>query len=359
MQSTTLYQQHRSLGAKMVDFGGWNMPVSYKSVLQEHEVVRSDVGIFDVSHMGEIFVSGPQATPFLRYIAMNDVLKLNPGMGQYSGILNERGGFVDDLIIYKLTENDYLICTNASNTEKDSGWIETHARKFDVAVKNRSHEFAQLAIQGPRSKEIMKALFPDTHAWEELRYTGVIELKETQIYIARTGYTGEWGYEIYLPNELVAGIWEKALEYGAFPIGLGARDTLRLEACYLLYGNDMNEDVSPLEAGVAWAVKLDRDNEFLGQRALLSQKASGQYRRMFAFKMEEEGIPRHGMKIFDRNQKEIGVVTSGSVLPTLGGAGGMCLINNGDIGEQVTIDVRGKTKLARLTDRPLYKARTK
>lgn len=344
------------------------MPVSYEGVLAEHQAVRSACGIFDVSHMGEVRVSGPDAEKFLLYLCMNDVSKLTSGTGQYSGLLNENGGMVDDIILYKLAEAEFFICVNASNIEKDFAWIERHAKNFNVTVKNESEQWSQLAVQGPNALAAIAHLFNtgDTfRAISDLPYMGIrrVELYSHAVVVARTGYTGEMGFEIYLPHDIVGKTWDKLLESspktGIKPIGLGARDTLRLEACYLLYGNDMNDGVTPIEAGVGWAVKTDRAGAFLGKEVVAQQKTSKNHRKMFAFKMQEQAIPRHGMAIFS-GSTDVGQVTSGSVLPTVGGAGGMALLSgNFKVGDTVEIDVRGKRKLAQLVTRPLYSARVK
>jgi aminomethyltransferase len=364
MQKTILHDEHLKLKAKMVEFGGWHMPVSYTTVLAEHKNVREDCGVFDVSHMGEVFVTGRDATAYLKAVAMNDVGKLSIGGGQYTGILNEKGGFVDDLIVYRIDQDAYLICTNASNTDKDYEWLKKNIGTFQVYVENRSSQYGQLAIQGPKSLEMCEKVFSKSTYQDisKLSYTGICEtdFNGEKIFVARTGYTGEKGFEVYLKNELVEKLWTTLMKNGCHPIGLGARDTLRLEACYLLYGNDMNESVTPLEAGVAWAVGIER-GPFIGRDALLRQKESGIPRTLRAFRMNEDGVARHGMEVRDLNGNPIGHVTSGSVLATVGGAGGMCLIQSAaaKLGSQVQIDVRGKTKLATLVKRPLYEARTK
>ena len=275
---------------------------------------------------------------------------------------------IDDLIVYRLRADRFLICVNASNTSKDFGWISQQAQKFPgVQVNNESDKWSQLAVQGPKSPTAIDALIgaPDRDRFHALNYMDIMPLKlfGREALLARTGYTGEHGYEIYLPNEVVEKTWSALLEThsrsGIQPIGLGARDTLRLEACYLLYGNDMNDDVSPLEAGIAWAVKLSK-GDFIGRNALLSQKEHGKKRTQFAFTMIEDGIPRAGMELH-KNGERVGVVTSGSVLPTVGGAGGLALLDTGKVvlGDQVEVDIRGKRKLARLVEKPLYKAKVK
>ncbi|MCX6119775.1 MAG: glycine cleavage system aminomethyltransferase GcvT [Proteobacteria bacterium] len=359
-KKTPLYEEHLALKAKMVPFGGWMMPVSYEGVLAEHKHVREHVGLFDVSHMGEIRVKGSEATKFLQYVTINDVTKLADGGGQYSAILNEKGGMIDDLIIYKISSDEYFICVNASNSDKDFNWIQKQSKNFQVAVTNESQQWSQIAVQGPKSMAALATIA--SPEFKNLSYTHIqkASLFGESCLIARTGYTGEWGYEIYIPNSIARKTWAALLKApDVKAIGLGARDTLRLEACYLLYGNDMNDDVSPLEAGIAWATKLDKGS-FIGRDQLINQKESGLKRKMFAFKMSEDGIPRHGMKAFDLKSGEVGEITSGSVLPTVGGAGGMALLAaTFKEGDSFLVDIRGAKKHATIVKRPIYQAKAK
>jgi aminomethyltransferase len=367
-KKTVLFDLHKSLGARIVPFGGWAMPVSYSSVLQEHKTVREQCGIFDVSHMGEVFVSGKKAAAFLQKLTINDIERLSIGGGQYSAILNESGGMIDDLIIYKIADDRFLICVNASNKDKDYNWFKNQAvGESDVKVEDKSDEYSQIAVQGPTSLAAMEAVLP-ADAFAAIKGMDYMQIREIKafghhMFVARTGYTGEWGYEVYLPNAAAPHLWEALLSTnartGVAPIGLGARDTLRLEACYLLYGNDMDDTVSPLEAGIEWATRLD-GADFIGKSKLTAQKAAGVKRKNFAFQMEGDGIPRSGMDIFF-NGEPVGRVTSGSVLPTVGGAGGMALIDptKVKIGDSIEIDVRGKRKLARVAKKPLYKAKVR
>lgn len=365
LKRTALYEEHKKAGAKLVEFGGWDMPISYDSVINEHKTVRSAVGLFDVSHMGEVFVEGKDAEKFLQHLCVNDVSRLKPGNGQYSAMLDPKGGFVDDLIIYRLKPEQFLLCVNASNTEKDAKWIQEHASSFDVKVRNESEQWSQIAVQGPQSLPALLAVIDakEQDKVKQLQYTDIcpITLFGQTALLARTGYTGEWGYEIYLPNAIAAKTWSGILatapKTGAKPIGLGARDTLRLEACYLLYGNDMDETVTPLEAGISWAVKLDKN--FIGRDVLVKQKEQGSGRKMVAFLMDEPGIARHGMEIFT-GAKKVGQVTSASFLPTLEKAGGMALVSQDlKVGDTMEIDIRGKRKLAKIVKRPLYSAKVK
>ena len=341
------------------------MPVQYESVLAEHKWVREECGIFDVSHMGEIEVKGADALAYLQGITVNDVSRLAIGHGQYSALPTEDAGFVDDLIIYRTGETKYFLCVNASNIDKDFAWLQKHKAKHKVTLTNQSADWSQLAIQGPKSEETLGAILSteDQKKIAALPYTHITEasFQGQKGFVARTGYTGEKGYEVYIPNSVAVSVFQELLEKTkAKPIGLGARDTLRLEACYLLYGNDMDETVSPIEAGIAWAVRFEK-GDFLGKAKMESQKAgTTEARKMVAFKLEEDGIARHGMDVYVGDRK-VGTVTSGSVLPTIGGSGGMALVakDAGQIGDQVEIDIRGKRKLARLVKRPLYSAKVK
>jgi aminomethyltransferase len=287
---TSLCEQHQRLGAKMVDFGGWYLPVSFGgSVLEEHHWVRSQCGIFDVSHMGEVFIEGPGSLEFLQQLTTNDVTRLGVGQGQYTAMCHENGGMVDDLIVYRLGHESYLAVVNAANIEKDFAWMLRQPRGPQVQLANRSAEYSQIAVQGPKSEEVLRKVLGDG-PWSNLKYMELNSLtwRAWPLWLARTGYTGELGYEIYLPNDAANTMWETLLEQkdAVRPIGLGARDTLRLESCYLLYGQDMNDSVSPLEAGIAWATKIDK-GPFSGREALISQKEKGIARKNMAFVMME------------------------------------------------------------------------
>lgn len=343
------------------------MPVSYEGVLAEHKTVRETVGIFDVSHMGEVRVLGKKAADFLSHLLTNDVHSLAVGQGQYTAMCNEKGGFIDDLILYKLKNDDFLLCVNASNSDSDYAWIETQSDKFkNVQVRNESESWAQIAVQGPLSVKAVKALLDEKEhsIVDNLEYMHIHSLKlfGMEVLLARTGYTGERGFELYIPPSIAPNVWTALLEknkgLGIKPIGLGARDTLRLESCYLLYGNDMDNSVSPLEAGIGWAVKFTHD--FVGKKVLAEQKKAGPKRKIHAFRMIEPGIPRNGMYII-QNGKNVGLVTSGSVLPTSGGAGGMALImlDQYDPTFEVYVDIRGNLRRAALVSRPIYETRVK
>lgn len=366
MLKTPLYESHVALGAKMVPFGDWMMPVSYGKVLEEHHQVRNEVGIFDVSHMGEIFVRGPQALAFLQYVTTNDVSLLQVGQSQYSMFCNENGGIVDDLLCYKLGPDHYLLCVNAGNINKDYEHLLAHAKAFSqLTIDNQSSQWAQIAIQGPKSLDVLQKLFPDYfEPIKDLLYNHIMELPlkelsfDKKALLARTGYTGEKGYELYLPASCAVQVWQKLIDQGVMPIGLGARDTLRLEACYPLHGSDISDSISPLEAGLGFAVKLQKP-DFLGQSALCKQKEQGIKRKLCAFILEDQGVPRSHMPVL-KSERPVGEVTSGSVLPSLGKSGGLCLVETSlKPGDDIFIDIRGKLKLAKIASKPLYQAKTK
>ena len=370
LKRTPVYDEHLALGAKMVEFSGWSMPVFYSKTTEEHLHVRSHVGLFDVSHMGEVIVSGPEAKNFLQKALMNDLDLLIPGKGQYTALLNDKGGMIDDLLVYFLKENHYLLCVNASNREKDFKWLQQLSEGLSgFEILDASDEFAQFAVQGPKSEESLKPFlsYESSQPLGTLAYGDIATLKDSsgrEFYLARTGYTGEKGYEIYLPKDMATSVWNSLLstspETGIKPIGLGARDTLRLEACYPLYGQEMDDEVSPLEIGLSWAARMNKKIKFVGHESLKSEKTEGIRRRLYAFQMEESGIARSYMKVYQEG-KEIGEVTSGSLLPSLGKKGGLALLNvNSFVKEElIEIDIRGHLKKARLVKKPMYQAKTK
>lgn len=366
LRRTPLYPCHEQLGAKTVAFGQWDMPISYSGVIDEHHTVRQKSGIFDVSHMGEIFVKGPDAEQFLQWLTINDLARLSNGSGQYTAILNDEGGMIDDLILYRLTDDSYLLCVNASNAEKDFEWIASKVKGFDVTVEDQSDDWSQLAIQGPTSQDAVSAVLDEAEreALGQLKYMQIMPLTigDEKAFLARTGYTGEHGYEIYIDNASATHVWNTILatanDTGIKPVGLGARDTLRLEACYLLYGNDMNESVSPLEAGISWATRLQK-GDFIGRDVLVAQKEQGVPRKNVAFKLLDKGIAREGMEIY-KGDELVGKITSGSKLPTLDIAGGMALVDAAvKVGDEVMVEVRGKKKRAEIMKKPLYSANVK
>ena len=325
MKKTALTSTHIDLGAKMVEFAGYYMPLQYEGLGIEHETVRNDVGVFDVSHMGEFLISGPNALDLIQKVSSNDATKLTVGKAQYSCLPNDQGGIVDDLIIYKIKEEQYLLVVNASNMQKDWDWISKH-NTVGAEMKDLSIDYSLLAIQGPKAVEAMQSLTSVDLAaiafynFEVADFAGV-----EHVIISATGYTGSGGFEIYCKNSEAKQIWDKVFEAGAEfgikPIGLAARDTLRLEKGYCLYGNDINDSTSPLEAGLGWVTKFTKD--FVNSDNLKAQKEAGVTRKLVGFEMLERGIPRHDYPIVNADGKEIGIVTSGTMSPSLNKGIGM------------------------------------
>jgi len=319
MKNTALTQIHESLGAKMVPFAGYNMPVQYEGVNIEHETVRNGVGVFDVSHMGEFIIEGPHALDLIQKVTTNDASVLTIGRAQYSCMPNEQGGIVDDLIVYKMKEDQYILVVNASNIEKDWNWIMSH-NDMGATMRNISDEYSLLAIQGPMAMEAMQALTSIDLAAIKYYHFEVADFAGVEhVIISATGYTGSGGFEIYAKNEHIEQIWNKVFEagaaYGIKPIGLAARDTLRLEMGFCLYGNDINDTTSPLEAGLGWITKFNKN--FINSEALQKQKEEGVTRKLVGFELLERGIPRHDYEITDKDGVVIGLVTSGTMAPSL------------------------------------------
>jgi aminomethyltransferase len=337
----------------MIPFGDWQMPVSYPpGTLAEHKQVRTQVGLFDVSHMGEFRIKGPGATLALDRLIVSQASQIKIGFGQYTALCNPSGGTMDDLICYRLGEEEYFLCLNAGCAQKDVDWL---LKGVGPALgQDESHLWGQLAVQGPQSTDLLARVFPQVQG---IVYSQIVPL-EGGGYLARTGYTGEKGYEIYVPWDQTPDLWDRLLALGAQPIGLGARDTLRLESCYLLYGQDMNETVSPLEAGIGWTVSLSK-GDFVGRESLIQQKETGLKSQLQGFLMIDQGIPRPGMDVLFQGQK-VGQVTSGGFLPTLGQGGGLALIETSlKLGDPVHILVRGQEKKAQIVKKPFYTPRIK
>ena len=360
MLKTTLYETHVSLGAKMVSFGGFLMPVQYEGVTKEHLAVRNSVGVFDVSHMGEFFVEGPTAISLLQHICSNDISKLTPGKAQYNFLPNTKGGIVDDLIVYQLAEDRYLLVVNASNIEKDWNWINKQNKIHDAKLTNASDKYSLLAVQGPKAIEAMQPL--TTVELNQLSFyahqTGVFAGIEN-VLIATTGYTGSVGLEIYIPITEVEKVWNAIFkagkDYEIQPIGLAARDTLRLEMGYCLYGNEINENQSPIEAGLGW-VTCPNTN-FINAEALGKQKSEGTSNILVGFELQERGIPRTDHNLFDLNGNLIGRVTSGTQAPSLGKGIGLGYIPKkmSDVGTEIQLQVRNKMLRAKIISLPFYK----
>jgi len=361
MKKTLFNRAHYTLGGKMVDFAGWDLPVQYSGLNEEHQAVRTTGGIFDVSHMGEIYFRGPQALAAVQHLTSNDASKLEPGKIQYSGLLTERGTFVDDLLVYMITPEEYLLVVNAANLAKDYQWMLDHTGNFDVTVTNESDEYSQVAIQGPRSAELL-AHFTDIPLGEMPYYTwkkGVVA--GIPALVSRTGYTGEYGFEVYFKGteeqavDFYLNLASKGKDYGIIPCGLGARDTLRLEAAMALYGNDIDDAHTVLEAGLGWILKLKK-GPFMGREVLEQQKQNGITRKLVGFEMAERGIARHGYPVYWQGQ-QVGEVTSGTHAPFLKKAIGMTYLplEAARTGERFEVEIRGKKVSAQVVELPFYK----
>ncbi|NLU47745.1 MAG: glycine cleavage system aminomethyltransferase GcvT [Syntrophomonadaceae bacterium] len=358
LKRTPLYEIHQRYGGKMIDFGGWELPVQYASIIQEHHMVREKAGIFDVSHMGEIEVTGEKAEGFVRYLMTNDVTRLKDKQVQYTLMCYPDGGVVDDLLVYRFSQQHYLLVVNASNTEKDYQWILSHAPE-GIQVANVSDQYAQIAVQGPKAQEILQKI-SDTDL-SQIRFFWFepqVKLAGIQCMVSRTGYTGEDGFEIYLPAAEAAELWERIMEAGGEdigPAGLGARDTLRFEAKLPLYGQELGPDITPLEAVLGHFVKLD-SGDFIGRDALLKQRDEGIKHSLAEFEMIGRGIPRSHYEVY-KNGEKIGYVTSGAYAPTLGKPMGLALIESrwSEPGEDIDIMIRYKLIPARVTRGAFYK----
>ena len=358
LKKTALYEVHRSLGAKIVPFAGFWMPVQYRGIIAEHRRVRTTVGIFDVSHMGEFEFRGPDAEKFLNWITINDVTKLNVGRVQYSAMCYEDGGIVDDLLVYRFDDH-YVIVVNAANLSKDMDWIIEHLPKHGVEFSDISDYITLLAVQGPNSKDLLKPL--TSFDLESLKYYNFIEEKVAGVEatISRTGYTGELGYEIYISKTHSRALWDALFEagksYQVEPIGLGARDTLRLEMKYCLYGNDIDATTNPLEAGLGWITKLKK-GDFIGREAIQTDKENGIKRRLIGFEVLGKVIPRHGYPIL-KDGKQVGATTSGNHSPMLNhGIGlGYVPLNLSEVGTELELDIRGKNIAIRVVETPFYR----
>ena len=359
MKKTALYEIHKALGAKLVPFAGYQMPVQYEGVNAEHLTVRKGVGVFDVSHMGEFLIEGPNALALIQSVASNDASVLSIGKAQYSCLPNNKGGIVDDLIIYRLEENAYLLVVNASNIEKDWQWISANN---DVGAKltNISDDYSLLAIQGPMAIEAMQILTSVDLKALKFYHFEISDFAGIQnVIISATGYTGSGGFEIYCKNTDVEQLWNQVFEagakYGIKPIGLAARDKLRLEMGYCLYGNDINETTSPIEAGLGWITKFTKS--FTNDYALSQQKANGVTRKLVGFELKDRGIPRQSYPIVDSNAVVIGSVTSGTMSPSLNKVIGMGYGRSefSDVGTEIGIKIRKKIVLAKVIKLPFYK----
>lgn len=364
LKLTPLNKIHRELGGRMVDFGGWDMPVQYTAgVIREHMATRTTAGLFDVSHMGEIWADGPGAIAFVNRLTTNDVNSLIDGQAHYSALTNENGGVVDDLLVYRFAEDRLLLVVNAGTTDKDWAWISSHKLDDDqVAIRNASADYCQIAVQGPQAVSLVQKL-TDTPVGE-IKYYHFTEgmVDGVDAIISRTGYTGEDGFEIYAQPDRAEQLWNKILETGNYgsdggilPCGLAARNTLRLESAMSLYGHELGDDISPLEAGLGWIVKMQK-GPFIGSDALARQKEAGLKRKLAGFEMVEPGIARDGCEIYINEQK-VGVVTSGSPAPFLKKNIGLAFVppEFANVGQEIRIDVRGKHLKAQIVRTPFYK----
>ncbi|MFH2028050.1 MAG: glycine cleavage system aminomethyltransferase GcvT [Nanoarchaeota archaeon] len=360
IKRTQLYEEHVKLGAKIVPFAGWEMPVFYSSVIDEHLTTRSNAGLFDISHMGEFFIEGKSALNFLQRMITNDLSKLEDGKAFYTSMCLENGGIIDDLFIYRFNHSKFMMVVNAVNIEKDFNWLMDHKSFFDdVTIINKSNEAAKLDLQGPKSQEILQKLVDFDLNTLKRFYFVESHVNSVPAIISRTGYTGEDGFEIYFNSAESVKQWNKLLEvgkeFGLKPIGLGARDTLRIEACYSLYGHELTEHVNPLETGVGFVVKFDK-GEFVGRDVLLRRKELGLKHKIVAFEMIDKSVPRQDYKIL-KDGVEIGYVTSGTMSPTFKKGIGMAYLRISEAGEgnEININIREKLYRAKVIKRPIYK----
>ena len=362
-KQTFLHDKHIKLGARMVDFAGWHMPVQYSSIIEEHKTVRENVGLFDVSHMGEVIVKGEDALPFLNKLVPQDVTKLVDRKAVYCQMTNKQGGIIDDLIIYKIEDNKYLIIVNAARIDEDLNWMVRNKLGFNVDIINESHNYSLLAVQGPKAVELIQKMgVKELPPFFSIKRA---ELCNINLWISRTGYTGEDGVEILVKNEFSEYLWDKLLEagkeFGIKPIGLGARDTLRLEAALHLYGNDLDENTTPIEAGLAWSVPKNKTENYNGKKRILEQIKDGIEKKLIGFRMLDRNIARHGYDVYYNNEK-IGQVTSGGISPIRGENIGLAYIKNLDnlsVGSTIQIMVREKLHVAEIVKRPFVKKNNK
>lgn len=362
MKQTPLNAVHKALGARMVPFGGWEMPVQYAGVIEEHLAVREHAGLFDVSHMGEVEVAGPEALALVQKLTTNDAARLVDGQVQYSALCYPDGGVVDDVTLYRSSASHFLFCVNASNTDKDFAWMrQVHAESgiTGATLTNRSSEFAQVALQGPKAPAILARLTNAPLADIAYYHFREGEVAGVPALISRTGYTGEDGFELYIPAAAAVALWNRLLEVGKvdglMPIGLGARDTLRLEKGYALYGHELSSTITPLEAGLGWIVKLDK-GDFVGRDALVKQKAAGLPRKLVGLAMEERGIPREGYPVYV-GDRQVGSVTSGTMSPSLKNGIALALVESASavLDSELLISVRDRKLRARIVKPPFVK----
>ncbi|QIN80551.1 glycine cleavage system aminomethyltransferase GcvT [Rubrobacter marinus] len=352
LRRTPLFEEHKALGARLVPFAGWEMPVQYEGIKAEHEAVRTRAGLFDVSHMGEVVFRGPQAEEAVQRLVTRDVSRLAVGQAGYAAVCLPDGGTVDDVLVYR-TPDDFLVVVNAANREGDLAHFREHTQDLDVEVADESDDWALLALQGPEAAAILQRFTQtDLSAIKYYRYE-VGEVVGSYAVISRTGYTGEDGFELYARPDAAAEVWRRLVEAGATPVGLGARDTLRLEAGMCLYGNELDRETTPLEAGIGFAVHLDKPVEFVGQEALRRERDEGMRKKLVGFEVEGRGIARHGHEVA-AGGRTVGEVTSGTQSPTLNRAIGLALVEP-DVEDSFEVVIRGKAVAARAVGLPFYK----
>lgn len=358
-RKTPLYDEHVKLGGRIVDFAGWEMPVQYSGVMEEHRAVRKAAGLFDVSHMGQFLITGPEAAACVQSLTTNDVSKMTDGRAQYSILCNERGTVVDDIIVYRFSPTRFILVVNASNVDKDFAWVTQHNQK-KATIENVSDQYALIAFQGPKAPELLQTLTSTKLSEIGTYYFTEGTVAGKNAIIARTGYTGEDGFELFLAPKDAPAVWQALLEkgkpHGVLPTGLGARDTLRLEMKYSLYGHEITDETNPLEAGLAWVVKLDTPEDFVGKNALLEIKRKGPTRALIGFEMKDAGIPRQGYPILVQG-KTVGIVTSGTMSPSIERAIGIGYVPlaASQIGSTISIDIRGRAREAVVVKTPFYK----
>lgn len=356
IKKTALYEIHLKHGARMVSFAGWKMPVQYESIIKEHEAVRSYAGIFDISHMGEFLLEGKDVIEFLQYIMINDLKLLEPSKGQYSCMCYENGTVVDDLVYYEENPERFRMIVNAANIEKDFQWLTDHLEEFDVKITNLSMKRSRIAFQGPKADENLQSLVDVDLSQINRFYFAHCNIQSNPIFIARTGYTGERGFEISFENKFAEKIWNSLLNTGAIPAGLGARDSLRLEACYSLYGHEISNSITPVEAGLSWLVKPKEGIDYIGKEVLMKQKSEGTKRTIVGLNLVDKGIIREHYKIF-KNGNNIGYVTSGGYSPTLKKTIGLGLVEkqHSEIGTKIEIEIRNKLLGGEIVTTPFYR----
>ena len=357
MRKTALYQSHIKLGAKMVPFAGFEMPVLYTGVVREHLAVRHKAGLFDVSHMGEFLVSGPEAINLIQYVFSNDIERLDIGQAQYGYMPNARGGIVDDLLVYRISSHSYLLVVNAANIKKDWNWLVTHNNSFGASLQNQSDKWSLLALQGPQATAILTKLTDtDVGSIPSYRFDYGKVADVNQVLISATGYTGSGGYELYFPNKWAEKIWNSLIQNGAEPCGLAARNTLRIEMGYCLYGNDIDDTTSPLSAGLNWCTDFSKD--FFSKDQIEHQKINGNLKKRVGFVLSERGIPRQGYTLADGNGNDIGIVTSGTQSPSLEKGIGMGYLDRKQaiVGNTIYVVIRNKLVPAIITLLPFYHA---